>query len=138
MRRLFIDPGSRSLGWAEYEDKKLKAHGTVSSPKGKVPIEKRLSHISKELFTLFEHEMYDEIYVERLNRRTHHFALWSVGTILGVLGGQTFTFHEHPSPNQWKKVIGLKQKDKGAPVRAVFENIFPTQLFSRMMKLRRF
>ena len=125
MIRLFIDPGSKSMGWAIFEGKELVQSGTVKC-KGSDSIDKRLYAMAKSLKkSLEDWDKFDEINVERLNSRTHHFALWSVGMIASVVGNKTEKFREHPSPAQWKKPIGLKFNDKGEAVRLVFEKLYP-------------
>lgn len=78
--RLFIDPASISSGWAYYQGKKLVSHGTIATDK-KWSVFTRLHDIWSNYRRLVVSGSVDEVHIEQLPRRCHHFTHWSVGVI---------------------------------------------------------
>lgn len=78
VRRLFIDPASKSTGWALFEDKQLVEHGTVTADP-ELQVFARLW----DIFTAYYDLALDveEVHIEQLVRNTHIFTHWSVSAI---------------------------------------------------------
>lgn len=84
-RRLFIDPGSTSAGWALYEGDTLVDSGTCATKKGGNAFN-RLSAIAHGFISAFHLDFatktaVDEVHIETLNYQTHFMCIWSVGVI---------------------------------------------------------
>src|SRR5688572_25877167 len=83
IRRLFIDPGSISTGWALFVGSTFMMSGTVASAqadKGDADAFRRLALIVGRYGPLSQ-ELLDEVHFEQLVTRTHHYTHWSVGAI---------------------------------------------------------
>jgi Holliday junction resolvasome RuvABC endonuclease subunit len=101
---LFIDPASRSTGWAYSEDGLLIEHGTIAS---KLPtVYARLSAIHFNYVELVRRTKPDIVVFERMNYKVHHFVLYSIGTIMEACSShsEVLEFKEQ-SPGTWKKYL---------------------------------
>lgn len=78
--RLFIDPASVSSGWALFKGKALCASGTVLADK-KLNVVARLQQVWSEYRHIFKALAIDEVHIEMMPRRVHHYTIWSVGVI---------------------------------------------------------
>lgn len=86
MRRLFIDPGSQSMGYAfvDSSDGRL-VSGTIKASGKHLPSRiHRLFEQTKFIFSSFAEV--DEVHVETLVMRTHHVCIWSVGIVAAAAG----------------------------------------------------
>lgn len=83
IRRLFIDPASKSSGWALFEDKTLLTHGTIAVDP-KLPVFERLRDLGNLYFQLPVGRV-DEVHIEQLVRNTHIFTHYSVAIIGAAL-----------------------------------------------------
>lgn len=104
VKRLCIDPASRSSGWAVFEGAELVRHGTVTM-KGK-DVDERMRQLWQSYRQIAERENPEEVYIERMNRRVHRYCLWAaflVRTVFSIYGG-TKRFEEI-SPGTWKKYL---------------------------------
>lgn len=79
-RRLFIDPASISTGWAYFVGKELKNHGTIAVENA-LDVFTRLGKISRLYYQTVVTDSVDEVHIEQLPRRCHHYTHWSVGVI---------------------------------------------------------
>ena len=119
--RLFIDPGTRSLGFSVFVDNVLEDSGTVLATfSKKVPL--RLKEIRSELKKRLDRWYFDEVHIEKLNRKTHYYVIWCVGMLVELFGYAKLVDDDIAVPS-WKSFYGLKQRDKGAKVREKFEEI---------------
>lgn len=125
--RLFIDPASISSGWALFKGKELVDHGTISVDR-KFSVYIRLMHISSLYRTNFSSFNLDEVHIEQLPRRCHHFTHWSAGVIGCTLQAFASTvdadipvrsWQKHANwddiEDSWKK-RGLKSEDELAAI----------------------
>jgi len=119
--RLFIDPGSKSLGYAIFEDNELVESGTIKSTASK-KVGYRLQEIRKGLKKATSRWKFDEVHIEKLNYRTHYYVMWCVGVVVELYGNS-----EHISDDiavtSWKSFYKLKQSDKGDKVKMKFREI---------------
>jgi Holliday junction resolvasome RuvABC endonuclease subunit len=114
--RLFIDPASKSTGWALFSDSGLVHHGSVVAPEGDP---------SERLLWLFERYaaiagLYkpDEVVIERMNFTVAYVVVWSAGVILTAIRKGAPQAPQHQmSPATWKKYLdslGLKRSHVAA------------------------
>lgn len=83
-RRLFIDPASISTGWAYFIGSELKSHGTIAVPQ-KLDVFTRLHQIWLQYVSTIVQGSLDEVHIELLPKRCHHYTHWSVGVIGAAL-----------------------------------------------------
>lgn len=103
-RRMFIDPGSRSSGWAVFEGAELVRHGTVTL-KGK-DVDERMRGLWQAYRQIAEREKPEAVFIERMNRRVHRYCLWASNltrTVFSIYGGKPK--FEEISPGTWKKYL---------------------------------
>lgn len=87
--RLFVDPGSKSAGWALYKDDVCVEHGTWGASKG--PPFERLAEILSKVERELHHWQpahrirIEEAHIETLNYGTSYICIWSVGVIGAML-----------------------------------------------------
>lgn len=105
-RRLFIDPASISSGWALYEGAKLVAHGTVATEK-KWSVFVRLHDIWRQYRQLSFTNL-DEVHIEKLPRRCHHYTMWSVGVIGHALVPLTSKIDDEAPVKSWQKHVSWR------------------------------
>ena len=102
---LFIDPASISTGWAYYVGKQLKASGTISTDK-KLDVVARLTNIWAEYRSTIVSGSIDEVHIEQLPRRCHHYTHWSVGVIAHALYPICRTIRADVAVKSWQKHSG--------------------------------
>lgn len=121
MKTMVIDPGSKRAGWSVWNDKCLVASGVAECETG--PIHKRIGSITDQLKGIANAHEPNEIHIERLNRYTHVYCLWSVGALLYAF---TYldTVDDDISVSSWKSYFGLKQANKGPEVREAYRKHF--------------
>lgn len=107
--RLFIDPASISSGWALYIGKKLKDHGTIAVDK-KLSVFVRLMHIAACYRHLIARMVVDEVHIESLPRRCHHFTHWSVGVIGTSLQPNVSVVSSDLPVKSWQKHTDWERK----------------------------
>ena len=78
--RLFIDPASRSSGWAFFRGNELIDQGTVIAVDSH-DVFKRLEDIYISYWRLAERVSAVEVHIESMPRMVSHFCMWSVGVI---------------------------------------------------------
>lgn len=89
--RIFIDPASRSSGWAIFHGKSLVQHGTVEAHDKKDSIEFRLRDVMMKYMDVVNchADMYEtkfeSCHIEQLVRMTHIYTHWSVGVIMAAV-----------------------------------------------------
>jgi hypothetical protein len=101
---LFIDPSSKSCGWAKYSFKgKLMCSGTVT---GKGLIEARLLQIVKSLESQVLKGFDGKIVIERMNYKAHYYLHWMIGALIcqSMVCSESTQF-EFMSPSEWKKYL---------------------------------
>lgn len=89
MTRLFVDPGTKSVGVAYYDKRKLVASFTVLGGDSKSSFIRQLN-IVDGIFKNLEQlgvDYVDEAHLEQLVRTTHIMVHWSVGSIGTALAG---------------------------------------------------
>ena len=126
-RRMFIDPASISSGWAIYLGKELEKSGTIAVDK-KFNVFVRLMHLSALYRQLMVSGSVDEVHIELLPRRCHHFTHWSVGVIGSTLQAYGGTISSDIAVKSWQKwtdwerksakwrTLGYKSEDEFAAV----------------------
>jgi hypothetical protein len=85
--RLFIDPASKSTGWALFRDKKFDVSGTIQA-EANLPAFERLWQLQcsyEFLKEMFKGEI-DEVHIEKMVAKTAIECKWSVGVIGSVFG----------------------------------------------------
>lgn len=102
---LFIDPGSKSLGWALFRDDGSFVEAGTLAAKGKDAF-KRLSEIYGQVVTLAKKVDLgpeDEVHIETLNYGTHYMCIWSVGLAGGVLSSYGALVEQDVYIKSWQK-----------------------------------
>lgn len=110
---MFIDPGSKSSGWALFVEGKLIQHGTIACREPKAVVHERLFDIYMKYRNLGFTEIPEAIHFERLNKRCHHYVMWSIGAIMVALLDQGLSEAEcfdDISPGSWQKTVGWKSQ----------------------------
>jgi hypothetical protein len=79
MKRVFIDPGSKSCGWALFEDGEFLEAGTLTS-KQKNPFT-RLGEIYDQAVQIAQEKNPEEARIEILNYKTNYVCIWAVAVI---------------------------------------------------------
>jgi hypothetical protein len=79
MRILFVDPGSKSAGWAFFIDGSFHSAGSLTS-KHKDGFQ-RLGVISENFRKIVSDLSPNEVHFETLNYRTHYICIWAVGSL---------------------------------------------------------
>ena len=100
--RLFIDPASISSGWAYFKGLELVSHGTIST-NAKSSIFDRLSSIWVGYRHLDFSGPIQEVHIEKLPRRCHHYTMWSVGVIGHALTRLTLNIKDDVPVKSWQK-----------------------------------
>lgn len=95
IKRLFIDPASKSAGWALFEGRTLIDHGTILVDGGR-NVEHRLADMFRRFQQLGQSLDWEEAHIEQLVRMTHIYTHYSVGVIMAALC----------TPNNFKPVRG--------------------------------
>lgn len=110
IRRLFIDPGSISTGYALFEDGRLKLSGTIAAPARKAAFG-RLAELSFKYRDLLNQLIADsivpdEVHIERLPiyPRNEQSPLHSVGAIGAVFADYATVAADVEA--SWKKAVG--------------------------------
>lgn len=107
MRILFVDPGSRSTGWALFENNKFVRSGTITNKSPNVFA--RLWAFWSAYKTLGEDLHPDEVHIERMNYKTHFYCTWSAGLIGTALHAAGVPKVEQDiSPGTWQKAVDWK------------------------------
>lgn len=104
MIRVFVDPASRSAGYAVYDDEKLIESGTLLAV-GDDEVE-RMVQLWAGFKKVAERIKPEELYVERMNYQVHYLVQWAVGivkTVFAIYGGTKV--HGDVSPNSWKAFL---------------------------------
>lgn len=111
-RRLFVDPASISSGWALFEGSKLVGQGTVLADKRRTVFE-RLSYVYGQYLAINQLEQYEEVHIEKIPRRCHHYTIWSVA----VIGLALYSLSGGPVDDDlpvrsWQKVVNWRGNEK--------------------------
>ena len=109
VRRLFVDPASKSTGWALFVGKKLEASGTVAV-QGVVPV--RLWKIFDAYRGIMLEQNPDEVHVENFRRNLAIQLHWSVGVIMAAAGFYAVPAQQDCWMSSWQRYCGFK---KGGP-----------------------
>lgn len=81
---LAIDPASKSVGWAYYQEGELADSGTIEVP-GKLPVQERLHELYRVVYNGLKDIMPDVLVIERIRASNAHInLLWAVGTIIAA------------------------------------------------------
>jgi hypothetical protein len=108
-RRLFVDPGSKSAGWALYEGPNFIASGTCAA-EGVNPFT-RLNVVLRLLSQQLNDKWpVDEAHIERLNYKTHYICLWSVGVLGSYLAGRGAEVQQDIDISPWQKHNNWKEE----------------------------
>lgn len=111
LRRLFVDPASKSSGWALFEGKRFLASGTfvAASKDGIAP---RL----KQVYEWYEDMVVqvDEVHVEDVprSRTCHIYVHYSIGVILAALAAKAPVFKVDVPVNAWQKFVEWDRENK--------------------------
>lgn len=106
--RLFIDPASISSGWAIFQGKELQSHGTIAVSK-KFSIFNRLEYLRNCYSSTFNRAGFDEVHIEQLPGRCHHYTHWSVGVIGTALQPYAKTVAGDIPVRSWQKSTGWRE-----------------------------
>jgi len=106
--RLFIDPASRSTGWALFRGPTLLQSGTIA-------VDPKLS-IFARLYALFrlyiklgaDLAIFKEVHIEQLPRNCHHYTHWSVGCLGAALYLSSIEVHADIPVQSWQKAVDWK------------------------------
>lgn len=110
MTHLFIDPGSRSVGWALFIDREFSKSGTIKC-EGKIA--DRLSHLAWKLERLdWELPYFDEVHVENFRMNLAMELHWSVGVIFSVFGNGATIVAQDIWMSSWQSFCDF---EKGKP-----------------------
>lgn len=112
---MFIDPGSKSSGWAIFDGKKFIQSGTIIANKDLISWI-RLSDINAGYYKLFSEWnlklIPTEAYIERLVRNTHIITHYSVAVIAQALSDWNVKVSANISISSWQKAVDWKNKRK--------------------------
>jgi hypothetical protein len=114
--KLFCDPGSKSAGWALFKGRELLASGTCAAEQTSASESdafRRLAVIMKKFAALGSYQ-FEEVFIEQLNTRTHHYTHWAVGAIGGLLAASGAPVRACVNPMSWQKYCGWVKKKKDA------------------------
>lgn len=110
VKRLFIDPGSHSTGWAFFLGKTLESHGTVVAPDRKRTCFFRIGEIYLSYFLIGEELKPDEVHFENFRKNLaiglHH----SVGAIGAALALNAGDVKQDCWMGSWQKFHGYSKK----------------------------
>lgn len=95
---LFIDPASKSTGWALYENKKCIKHGTIIALGN---IGDRLYSLYIDYEDLFSIYKPKEIHIEQFGGRPHRYLIMSVGILFAA--GHRFNVTQDIAVKTWQK-----------------------------------
>ncbi len=130
---LFIDPASKSTGWALFDaDGVLKESGTIVAEESS-DVFTRLSDLYSQYYQLRVCRKIREVHIEQLVRNTHIYTHWSVGVIGAALRQFTDTeVYADISISSWQKFA--EWKGEREPLAAdVFEVDSEDELAARAM-----
>lgn len=125
MSYLFIDPASKSMGFAEFSNSgKLLGHWTISVSKKdeKLIFWKRFIILEKQIDALFKHKKFDGVLIEQMSGKTHFLVKWVVGGLVWYFMKRT-KFIKQISVSAWKAEFGLKIRDKGEKINLTFKKV---------------
>lgn len=108
--RLFIDPASKSSGWALFKGKKLLKSGTVEV-KGQVW--DRLAALSWRYTHLFSGKTWvdcQEAHIEQFGGRPHRYLVFSVGVIGAAVANIATEVEQDIPVSSWQKYCDWKGK----------------------------
>lgn len=106
-KRMFVDPGTNSTGWAMFEGEELIDSGTITATKGQMF--DRILTICNQFKSVSACHRPDEVVFERMNRMVNVAVIWAVGAIglaikLGNPSSVILSESKHQiSPSSWKK-----------------------------------
>lgn len=114
---LFVDPGSKSTGWAFVVAGSVEAHGTIVATHEKDVAWDRIFDIHFQYYQLpgkLEFNRFHSITVhfERMNYQVHYAVVHSVGAIATGLMAWNCEIGEEISPFAWQKTVGWDRKQK--------------------------
>lgn len=109
VRRLFVDPASKSTGWALFVGKKLEAHGTVAVI-GKINTRLAMLHIHYRHVIVVQKPK--EVHVENFRKNLAIQLHWSVGVIISAAGYEDVEAFQDCWMSSWQRWCGFK---KGGP-----------------------
>lgn len=105
-RILFIDPASRSSGWAQFLDGKFEKAWTLSF-KDKDQFQ-RLVKIRETIKQLIKPGDVDEAHIETMNYGVHYACIWSVGVIGETLASMGIKVYQDIPVSAWQKASDWK------------------------------
>lgn len=100
MKRLFVDPGSKSAGWAYFEGKKCIAVGTWRMTE-KNAFSRLAKLFTLAMFTVLQYSP-AEVHFEIMNHRVHHIVIQSVG-VIGAAAASKARVSESVPIKSWQK-----------------------------------
>lgn len=110
LRRMFIDPASKSTGWVIFEGNKYIESGTICANESD-DVFNRLDCISRRYHYLMRaKEELDEVHIEQLVRNTHIYTHWSVGVIGTIMSVHSKTVAGDIPIQSWQKHVDWKDK----------------------------
>ncbi len=124
-KKLFIDPGSKSLGWALFDEAGRFVRAGTLTAKGKDAF-KRLGEIYDQLqalVTTLGIGKEDEVHIETLNYGTHYMCIWSVGLAGGVLAATGAFVDQDVYIKSWQKAANW------AETQYLWESLLSPQVF---------
>ena len=118
---MFIDPASKSTGWALFVGKKLEAHGAVEVEGA---ISKRLAKLHVKYRHVFAKHSPEEVHIENFRRNLAIQLHWSVGTIISAAGYQGVEAKQDCWMSSWQRYTSFK---KGGPYGKLTEYIVESE-----------
>lgn len=122
MVRLFVDPGTKSVGVALYDKKKLIDSATLTAVDSKSSFH-RMLHIVDQMFEFINKNdvsMVDETHLEQLVRMTHIMVHWSVGAIGTAAASVSRTVEADIPIQSWKL---FSRSEKGIALNRKYKNL---------------
>lgn len=114
---MFVDPGSKSTGWALLQEDKIVAHGTIEAEDLKDTSWVRLHDIYYQYYVLYQEFQFTSyihtiVHFERMNYQVHYAVVHSVAAIAMALLSWGCEIGEEISPFAWQKTVGWDRKQK--------------------------
>jgi Holliday junction resolvasome RuvABC endonuclease subunit len=110
-KRLFVDPGSRSSGWAYFEGDEFIRSGTFEATKD-VAAFHRIAELYLDYFELGSELCPDEVHIENFRKnlaiQLHH----SVGAIAAALGNFAPVIEQDCWMGSWQRFHGYSKKEE--------------------------
>lgn len=106
-RRIFIDPASRSSGWAQFIGPKFEKAWTFEL-KDKDPFV-RLHQLSSLVHNFVVDGSVQEAHIETMNYGVHYACIWSVGVIGATLARKDIKVEQDIPVKAWQKDANWKE-----------------------------